>query len=466
MAGDAPTVQLASDSRPVTMQVTAGNAAGLLRSARRVWDRAVERPVLWVVLVAAAIRIAVAVALNVLDIWSLAPDAGQYLAVAEARADGHLEDFWSGYGSSLYGSTQSFSGQLSFLFGLFGPYRFIGQLVAVVYGVAAAGLTTAVSVRLVRRPLALAAGLLVALAPSQILFSSVAIRESLVWALLAASAVVCSRLGPTVGRIRIVTGVAGLAILFCLLATLRAQTAILALWCMTLALVVVRGRRLLRIGSAAVLFLLVPLLVGHSPGGVGFLLDSASRLGTVRTYMAMGAESAISGTEPLACERLGVEPSACVFPGADDENLLDRVEYLGTRNQKFVLDLDGYAVVVHNDLSANLAAFPKGLVAVTLRPFPWEAGISGKRLMAGLESIMWLPLFVFAGVGAWIRRRDIHVVALPVSLVLAVTLSSAVTQGNLGTAFRHRGQILFALSILAVAGLQATLDHWRSSRMS
>jgi len=267
---------------------------------------------------------------------------------------------------------------------------------------------------------------------------------------------------------------------------------------MTLALVVVRGRRLLRIGSAAVLFLLVPLLVGHSPGGVGFLLGSASRLGTVRTYMAMGAETAISETEPLIDETIsaivytpvvpmGSTPTdrpASIFPsdempaggdaaadpvqtgGLGDANLLDRVQYLGPRNQKFVLDHDGYAVVVHNDLSANLAAFPKGLVAVTLRPFPWEAGISGKALIAGLESIMWLSLFVFAGVGAWIRRRDIHVVALPVSLVLAVTLSSAVTQGNLGTAFRHRGQILFALSILAVAGLQATLDHWRSSRMS
>ena len=494
------------------MQVTAGNAAGLLRSARRVWDRAVERPVLWVVLVAAAIRIAAAVALNVFDIWSIAPDADQYLAIAEAKADGRLEEFWLGYGSSLYVSTQSFLAQLSFLFGLFGPYRFIGQLLAVVYGVAAAGLTTAVSVRLVRRPLALAAGLLVALVPSQILFSSVSIRESLVWALLAAAAVVCSRLGPTAGRIRIVTGVAALSVLFGLLVSLRVQTAILALWCMTLALVVVRGRRLLRIGSAAVLFLLVPLLVGHSPGGVGFLWSSASRLGTVRTYMAMGADTAISGTEPLIDETIsaivntpvvpmGSTPTwaptdhpASIVPSDDSSSrpttqttmpaggdaaadpvqtsgrrvrgILDRAEYLGPRNQKVVFDLYGDAVVVHNDLPASLASFPKGLVAVTLRPFPWEAGMSGRRLIAGLESIMWLPLFVFAGVGAWIRRRDIHVVALPVSLVLAVTLSSAVTQGNLGTAFRHRQQILFALSILAVAGLQATLDHWRSSRMS
>jgi hypothetical protein len=206
--------------------------------------------------------------------------------------------------------------------------------------------------------------------------------------------------------------------------------------------------------------------------------------------MAMGAESAIIGTEPLVDETVSTtvptgptNPAtstvqttmpaggdAAAYPlttgGQAGSNILDRVEYSTPGNQKFIIDLEGYAVVVHNDLSANLAAFPQGLLAVTLLPAPWEAGMSGKRLAAGFESIVWLPLFVLAGVGAWIRRRDIHVVALPASLVLAVSLSSAVTQGNLGTAFRHRGQILFALAILAMAGLQATLDNWRSGRMS
>jgi hypothetical protein len=139
--------------------------------------------------------------------------------------------------------------------------------------------------------------------------------------------------------------------------------------------------------------------------------------------------------------------------------VLDRVEHLGPYEQKFVIDNEGHAVVIHNDLSANLTAFPSGLLAVTLRPVPWEAEMSGRRQAAGYESIIWLSLFVFAGVGAWVRRRESHVVVLPASLILAVTLSSAVTQGNLGTAFRHRGQILFALSILAVAGLQAAIDH-------
>ena len=228
------------------------------RSACRVWDRAVERPVLAVMVASAAARLSVALVLNLFDIWYFAPDASQYMAIAEANAEGRLEGFWLGRGEALYDSTRPFSGQLSFLFELFGSHRLLGQLLAVFYGVLTAGLTAYLALRLLRPAFALLAGMIVAFLPSQIIFSSVALRESLVWALLAAAAVICFRLGPRVGRPSIVIGVAGLAVLFYLLASVRVQTAVIALWCMTLALVAVRGHRLLRCGSAAVLFLVVP----------------------------------------------------------------------------------------------------------------------------------------------------------------------------------------------------------------
>jgi hypothetical protein len=142
-------------------------------------------------------------------------------------------------------------------------------------------------------------------------------------------------------------------------------------------------------------------------------------------------------------------------------NVLERAEYAGRGEQKFVYDYTGRAVIVHNDLPASLKAFPRGLVAVTVRPLPWEEGTTRKRFAAGFESILWLPLYLLAGFGAWVRRRDFHLIGLPVTLVVAVVLSSAVTQGNLGTAFRHRGQILFALSILSMAAVEVLLDRRR-----
>ena len=461
-------VDVAGGRETGMMRIPTATIAGMGRSACRVWDRAVERPVISVVLVAATIRIAVAVALNVLDIWSLAPDAGQYLAIADAKAEGRLQGFWSGYGSSLYGTTRSFSGQLWILFELFGPYRLLGQLLAVFYGVLTAGLTAYLALRLLRPGFALLAGMIVAFLPSQIIFSSVSLRESLGWALLAAVAVICSWLGPRASRASIVIGVAGLAVLFCLLVELRIQTAVIVLWCMTVAVIAVRGHRLLRYGCAAVLFLMVPLLVGHSPGCVTYLTKATSRLGTVRTYMAMKAETVISENELFIPQtgvadvaQAGVGDATAVLPGVDkDHHVLDRVEHPDPAGQqKFVIDYSGRAVTVNNELSASFEAFPRGLLAVALRPAPWETSRSGMLQFVGLESVIWLLLWVFATAGAWVRRGDTHLVVFPVSLVISLTLVAAVTQGNLGTAFRHREQILFALSLLAAAGLQATIDH-------
>jgi len=151
-----------------------------------------------------------------------------------------------------------------------------------------------------------------------------------------------------------------------------------------------------------------------------------------------------------------------VLPGVgyDHPGLLGRVEHPDPAGQqKFVIDYAGRAVTVNNELSASLEVFPRGLLAVALRPAPWETAGSRILQLVGLESVIWLLLFVFAAAGAWVRRGDTHVVVFPVSLVISLTLAAAVTQGNLGTAFRHREQILFALSLLAAAGLQATIDH-------
>ena len=73
--------------------------------------------------------------------------------------------------------------------------------------------------------------------------------------------------------------------------------------------------------------------------------------------------------------------------------------------------------------------------------------------------LVWLLLWVFATAGAWVRRGDTHLVVFPVSLVISLTLAAAVTQGNLGTAFRHRGQVLWVLAILAVAAVQHIRDR-------
>ena len=441
---------------------------------RRLADWMFRHPIATVMSVAFTVRAVVALVLNVTNTWSLAPDAHQYLALAEAVSSGRLDSFWPGYGPSLYNSTRVFSGQVVFLFDLFGPYRISAQLVAVFYGSLTAGLTVLLARRFIRPAFAMAAGLMVALVPSQILWSTVALRESTIWALLAGIAVILGNLSPTSTRRSIFVAVLGVAVAYLCLEFLRGQTAFLALWSGTLALLVGRGDRRARVVAAAALLLVAPLAANHQPGAVDLLYTASRRLGTVRTYMAMGAESAIydstsrsdDGMLPGAGIDRSADPegSASVVPGGNEIDLLER-ESTVVDGQKFVIDADGNVLPVYNDLEANLQAFPSGLMAVAVRPFPWDSRQTGKHLAGSIESVFWASMFLLAAVGAWSRRRELGVVAFPVVFSVVYLVSAALTQGNLGTAFRHRAQILFAIVLLAFAGVQVLWDRRKSRNL-
>ena len=213
-------------------------------------DKVLRHPVATVATAAIIARTVVAVVLNVTDTWSLAPDAGQYLAIAEAAADGRIQTFWLGYGESLYQSTWTYSAPLALFFEVFGPYWAFGQGISVAFGVATAAVTTMIALRLVRRPYALGAGLIAALTPSQILWSSVALRESTLWAILAAAGFLLARVASEDAGRRVGLKTVGLGFCYVGLVLLRSQTAFLLLWCAAAAIGIGPGRRPVRFGAA------------------------------------------------------------------------------------------------------------------------------------------------------------------------------------------------------------------------
>ena len=65
---------------------------------------------------------------------------------------------------------------------------------------------------------------------------------------------------------------------------------------------------------------------------------------------------------------------------------------------------------------------------------------------------------VWDSYGLWVYGKSHRVLLYPTLLLFSLSISGAVTHGNLGTAFRHRGQICFVLAVLAMAGVQAIVD--------
>ena len=444
----------------------------------RLVDFADQHP-LWAVATAASLaRLLAVLLLGPLRPGVVVPDEQQYLDLADFVASGRGAEAWQPeYGQSLYDSTAAFMRPLTRLTEIFGPHQLNGQTIAAVFGVATALLTTALALRVVRVRYAWLAGMTVALLPSQVFWSSVVLRESMVWAALAGLAFALA-VATSARSWRGLLACAPVATL-CLwvLADLRGQTQFVAGIALVLASLVARNTRRVAVPlGALVLAAAVPWGAGLGPAGYSFVANAGPSLAVTRTNLSIGADSSFIDRTPLPSEREGRAPSRTGAPGASAapnapgaSGVPDVPGASGARGAgsgvsgAVVTAPSGERFEVDDSAGAILSAFPRGFVAVTARPFPWEPARNAGLFVAKIENAGWIVLYLLAiaGVVAGWRRRS--TLAFPVILTGAVVAVAAVTQANLGTAFRHRGQVLWALAVLAAVGAQYLVDRRQSA---
>lgn len=434
----------------------------------RLWARACAAPLLTVVLAAMVSRLAAVIALGPMRPGVLIPDEQQYLDLAQYVASGRgAESWYPGYGQSLYDATGTFMRPLALLTWAFGSHQISGQLLAAAFGVLTAALTYRLASEVVTRGFAVAAGLVVALLPSQVLWSSVVLRESMVWAGLAILAVLLAAAGRArSSRQLVLYGVLGFAVMFGL-AHLREQTAVVAAIALVLACLLFRAARPwpVRIGTIAVA-LLAPLAGGLGVGGYSLVENSLPQLATIRANLSLGANTSIVKEVPLPSApptfAPGNQPSGTgsVAPGATTGGPRGPEASSAPAVAGPPVRPDGSVIVVASDgkrfaaEGISLRSLTTGFVAVTVRPLPWDAATSSSMSLARIEALAWGPLYLLALVGLIAGWRHRRVLAFPVLVGGGILLLSAITQGNIGTAFRHRGQVLWVVALLAVVGVQ------------
>jgi len=99
-----------------------------------------------------------------------------------------------------------------------------------------------------------------------------------------------------------------------------------------------------------------------------------------------------------------------------------------------------------------LGAIPLGFSYLLFAPFPWQFG-SLRALITLPEMIVWwccIPLLVL---GLWftIKHRVRQVAPILIFTVL-LTLTYSVLQGNVGTAYRQRAQLLIFYFVFVAVG--------------
>lgn len=250
---------------------------------------------------------------------------------------------------------------------------------------------------------------LVALFPSLVLWSTLNIRDTSVVLVLTLLLLVTLRLRLRPSPRRVVALVAALA----LLSVLRDYMALMAIFAIGGSFLITTRRRF-------------PVNLLLSVGLIGLAIFSYDRLG-------LGAAWAETSTfEWLSTQRQNLATGGSAFrPETDISTPLQSLQYL-----------------------------PIGLVFFVLAPFPWQIG-SLLSLMTLPEMVVWYALLGFVVFGAWhLVRRHFNRSEPVLILALLTTVIYALVEGNAGTAYRHRAQIVVVFLIFAAVGL----DEFRRRR--
>ena len=185
----------------------------------------------------------------------------------------------------------------------------------------------------------------------------------------------------------------------------------------------------------------------------------------------IGEAEASAGVESAGVESAGVESAGVESGPGTEEDAPDSGSgalVIASRPQgpvddqgRTVFDYYGMLVVADNSASASLSAIPRGIEAFLFRPFLWETGGGLDRRIAGLETVAWVVGYLLLLLGLWQMRASPERWVLCVALFVTLTVGAAVTQGNVGTAFRHRDQLLVVVAVPVMVGVQRLFGSGR-----
>jgi len=368
------------------------------------------------------------------DSW-VALDDATYSQLAQQMASGETGS-WSQYLWDLYWSTATFLVPLTGLYWLFGPTVWVGQILVAAVGAGVATLTVRLAREVLDARWALAAGAVIAVLPSQVAWSVVLLKDAWVWFSTAALALAIAITFRSRGRVLSVAILGSVLLLF-LLGHLRLQSAFVAAWALVASAVLLpRERRLAWIGGALLIAISVPWLAGGGPGGLDPVLARADNFGEVRAAGAVGADSAIVA-----------EPPSASAPGDHPDGSTDRPD-------------------ATNRLVTDLSHLPRGLSVMLLEPYPWDANRNMRVVIAKIDTLLWYPLLGLAVVGLAQLKRHRGILLFPAFVGSGTLLGYALSEGNLGTAFRHRGELVWIVVLLAALGARRLWERHQAHQMN
>ena len=221
------------------------------------------------------------------------------------------------------------------------------------------------------------------------------------------------------------------------------------------------------------------------PSYVWFFAVALLCMALIRDYMAflivlglaIGSVTAVRPDRMFGTMMFGTAAAVALTYLADQvglfstirpEGLLETAQVLRTGLQQNATSAFGVGAETRT-IGGALRYIPIGSSYLLFAPFPWAIETTLQATAMG-EALFWYPLFLLSMLGFRISLRNRVTKALfPVSVLLVVVSSYALVEGNFGTAYRHRAQIMplfFIFSGIGLAWIKARVisqtQWWRT----
>ena len=359
-----------------------------------------RHPLLSVFLLSLAVRLLVAGITVIFLEGSLFLDDRTYLQLAKA----HNLEGASHADSLLWSHNRGFLVPIAFMLDALGSLPLAAQLVPAVAGSVTAVAVTVLLRRHTSATVALGGGVFAALFPSQVLWSSLILKDALIWMSLSLTAVVLAWWSERETVRGFATGAIAITVIASYLSILRLHT--LVVCCVAIAVAAGWRRGHLRIqfiAATAALLLILPWIAGAGLAGLDLIRLGASGLEQQRQAAATGGASAF-----------------------------------------------GDAVTI--EALRDILYLPTGLRIMLIDPLPIHLGHSTGVLLAFVENIVWYPLLALAIYGVPVVRQRNPELTFTLLILLGLATMWALVEGNFGTAYRHRGEFVWATIVFAGIG--------------
>ena len=330
-------------------------------------------------------------------------DSLQHVWQGQVEYQRPIDVFYAGGSSSGWGMMY----MVAAIYKIVGRNLLATQYVNCVLGAATAPLTYMITMEIFpNKTVARAAAVLTAFFPALIIWSCQGLKDGPIVFLLALSMLAILKLGEKFS----VQYLVALALSLCCLLTLRFY---------------------------------VFYIVGLA-GGAAFILGR-HRL----TAQSFARQMIVITVVSLALGYFGVSRYASqqleVYGSAEEVQRM-RLDAAQSAESGFGRDLDV------STTSGAITALPIGLIYLLLAPFPWQFG-SFRQMLTLPEMLVWWCAIPLLALGAWFtikhRMREIAPILIFTSLL---TLTYSIVQGNVGTAYRQRAQLLVFYFIFVAVG--------------